>query len=416
MIVEIISVGTELLMGNVVNTNAQFLAEECALLGFTMYHQSVVDDDPEHLADVFETALKRSNAVILTGGLGPADDDITAKTCADVMDIPLIEDARIKERIEESLKARGIIDIPDRTWKQAMVPQGAIVLDNENGTAPGLVIKKDGKTVVMLPGLPDEMIPMFHNQVYGLLTDDEPEVIRSKMVKVCSLTESSIAYQLKDLLESQTNPSIATYVKTGEIHIMVTARAASEEQAMALIDPVVSEIVRRLGIAVYSTDENETLEKVVVDLLKKYEITVSTAESCTGGLIASKIVNVPGASEVFQAGFVTYTDRSKRKVLDVKKSTLKEHGAVSEETVREMAKGGVFAAESDVCIAVTGIAGPGGGTVETPVGLVYIATYMKDQLSVEEYHFNGGRQKIRSQATMKALDLLRRSILENYAE
>ncbi len=416
MTVEIISVGTELLMGNVVNTNAQFLAEECALLGLTMYHQSVVDDNAERLAEIFSTALNRSDAVILTGGLGPADDDLTVQTCADVMGIPLVEDMHIRARIEESLKARGVAEISEGTWKQAMVPQGAIVLDNENGTAPGLIIKKDNKTAVLLPGLPDVMIPMFRDLVCGHLSGDEPEVIRTKMIKVCSLTESSIAYQLKDLLESQKNPTIATYVRTGEIHILVTARASSEEEAMALIDPVADEIVRRLGIAVYSTDEDETLEKVVVDLLKKYGITVSTAESCTGGLIASRIVNVPGASEVFQAGFVTYTDRSKRKILDVKKSTLKEHGAVSEETVREMEKGGVFAAESDVCIAVTGIAGPGGGTVETPVGLVYIATYMKDQLSVEEYHFNGNRQKIRSQAAVKALDLLRRSILENYAE
>ncbi len=416
MIVEIISVGTELLMGNVVNTDAQFLAEECAMLGLTMYHQSVVDDNAERLEKAVETALERSDAVILTGGLGPADDDLTAEVCARVTGLPLIEDAHTKERIEENLKAHGITEIPDTTWKPAMVPQGAVVLDNENGTAPGIVVKKDAKTIVMLPGPPDEMIPSLRDEARNYLTEGGAEVRRYKIVKVCSLTESAITYKLKDLFDSKTNPTIATYVQTGEIHILVTARASSEAEALALIDPIVDEIKRRLGIAVYTTDEDETLEKVVVDLLKQYGITVSAAESCTGGMIAAQIVNVPGASDVFQAGFVTYSNHSKRKLLDVKKSTIKDYGAVSEETVREMAKGGVFATNSDVCIAVTGIAGPGGATLDKPVGLVYIATYMKDQLSVEEYHFSGNRQNIRAQATMKALDLLRRSILENYAE
>ncbi len=416
MTAEIISVGTELLMGNVVNTDAQLLSEECAMLGLTMYYQSVVDDNRERLEKAISIALERSDNVILTGGLGPADDDLTAEACASVMGLPLVEDRHTRERVEENLRAHGITEIPDRTWKQAMVPEGAAVLDNENGTAPGIVVKKDGKTVVMLPGPPDEMMPIFRDKARNYLTEGEQQVIRYKVVKVCSLTESSIAYQLKDLFESQTNPTLATYVKTGEIHILVTARAAGEKEALALLTPVVEEIKRRLGIAVYTTDEDETLEMVVVDLLKKYDITVSTAESCTGGMIAAQIVNVPGASDVFRAGFVTYSNHSKRKLLDVKKSTIKEHGAVSEETVREMAKGGVFATDSDICIAVTGVAGPGGGTPDKPVGLVYIATYMKDQLSVEEYHFNGNRQKIRAQATKKALDLLRRSILENYSE
>ncbi len=415
MTVELISVGTELMMGNVVNTNAQYLAEECVLLGHSMHHQSVVDDNAPRLAEAFKTALERSDIVIITGGLGPAKDDLTIETCADVLGLPLVEDKHTHERVEESLRSRGNTETAESIWKQALIPEGALVLDNENGTAPGLIIRNAGKTILLLPGPPDEMIPLFRGKARSYLAGGEPEVIRSKMIKVCSLTESEIVDRLKDLLDAQDNPTIATYVKTGEVHIHVTARAATEEQAMALISPVVNEIVGRLGIAVYTTDENETLEMKVVDLLRKNDITVSTAESCTGGMIASTLVNVPGASDVFRAGFVTYTNKSKRKLLDVKKSTIKDHGPVSEETVREMAKGGVFAAESDICIAVTGIAGPGGGTPEKPVGLVYIATYLKDSLSVEEYHFTGNRQKIRAQATMKALDLLRRSIIENYS-
>ncbi len=414
MTVELISVGTELLMGNIVNTNTQYLAEKCALLGLSMYYQSVVGDNSDRLAETFRTALDRSDIVILTGGLGPTEDDLTKETCAAVMEMPLAEDVRTRERIENYLKSNNFVVITENNWKQALVPEGAIVLDNNNGTAPGLILEKNGKTAILLPGPPNEMIPIFRKQVYPYLNHRQPELIRSKMIKVCSLGESVVEDKLLDLIDAQTNPTIATYAKTGEVHIRVTARAESEVAAKKLLTPVVKEIKGRLGNYVYSTKEHETLEMVVVDLLKKYDLTVTTAESCTGGLIAGRIVNVPGASDVFHSGFVTYTNKAKRKFLDVSKSTLKQYGAVSEQTVREMAIGGVFATESDACIAVTGIAGPGGATDDKPVGLVYIATYMKDKVNVEEYHFKGSRAKIREQSVVKALDLLRRSILENY--
>ncbi|MCD8222992.1 MAG: competence/damage-inducible protein A [Clostridiales bacterium] len=414
MTVELISVGTELLMGNIVNTNTQYLAEKCALLGLSLYYQSVVGDNRERLGETLRTALDRSDIVILTGGLGPTEDDLTKETCAEVLGMPLVEDKRTHERIENYLKSNNFAVITENNWKQALVPEGAIILDNDNGTAPGLVLEKEGKTAILLPGPPNEMIPIFRKQVYPYLNHRQPELIRSKMIKVCSLGESVIEDKLLDLIDAQTNPTIATYAKTGEVHIRVTARAESEEAAKKLLSPVVKEIKSRLGNYVYSTKEHETLEMVVVDLLKKYDLTVTTAESCTGGLIAGRLVNVPGASDVFHSGFVTYTNKAKRKFLDVSKSTLKQYGAVSEQTVREMAIGGVFATESDACIAVTGIAGPGGATDDKPVGLVYIATYMKDKVNVEEYHFQGSRAKIREQSVVKALDLLRRSILENY--
>ena len=414
MVVELISVGTELLLGNIVNTNTQFLAEKCALLGLTMYHQVTVGDNHDRLAEVIRTALKRSDVIILTGGLGPTEDDLTKEVCAEGMGFPLVEDTHTHERIEEYFRNNIYKVIPDNNWKQAIVPAGCIVLDNDNGTAPGLILEKYGKSAILLPGPPNELYPLFMNQVYPYLQKLQPEVIRSQMVKICGVGESQVEDKILDLIDKQQNPTIATYAKTGEVHIRVTAKAATEEDAKKLVKPVVKEIKNRFGDYVYSTKEEETLEQAVVRLLKKYELTVTTAESCTGGLLAGRIINVPGASEVYNEGFITYSNKAKRKYLDVSKSTLKKYGAVSEQTAREMATGGVFATDSDACVAVTGLAGPDGGSEEKPVGLVYIATYMKDKVNVQKYQFKGNRAKIREQAVVKGLDLLRRSILDNY--
>ena len=413
MVVELISVGTEILLGNIVNTNTQYLAEKCALLGLSMYHQVTVGDNRERLFAVLETALNRSDVVILTGGLGPTEDDLTKEVCAEVMGFDLVDDEHTRERISKYFKNNIYKEIPDNNWKQAMIPQGATVLDNSNGTAPGLIMEKDGKTAILLPGPPNELKPLFTEQVFPYLQSRQPEVIRSQMVKICGFGESQVEDKLIDLINTQTNPTIATYAKTAEVHLRVTAKAANEDEAKALIKPVVKEIKSRFDNAVYTTKEEETLEMAVVRLLKKHELTVTTAESCTGGLIAGRLVNVPGASEVFREGFITYSNKAKRKYLDVSKGTLKKYGAVSEQTAKEMATGGVFASDADACIAVTGIAGPDADG-EKPVGLVYIACYIKDKVKVEEYHFKGNREKIREQSVVKALDFLRRSILSNY--
>lgn len=414
MVVELVSVGTELLLGNIVNTNTQFLAEKCALLGLSMYHQVVVGDNHDRLAEVIRTALDRSDIVILTGGLGPTEDDLTKEVCAEVMGFPLVEDPHTREQIVEYFRNSIYKEIPANNWKQTIVPEGAIVLDNDNGTAPGLILEKDGKTAILLPGPPAELYPLFMKKVYPYLQKLQPDVIRSQMIKICGMGESQVEDKILDLIDRQTNPTIATYAKTGEVHLRVTAKAKNEDEAKKLLKPVVKEIKNRFGDYIYSTKENETLEMAVVKLLDKYELTVTTAESCTGGLLAGRIVNVPGASDVFREGFVTYSNKAKRKILDVGKGTLKKYGAVSEQTAKEMATGGVFATDADACVAVTGIAGPDGGTDEKPVGLVYIATYMKDRVSVEHYQFKGDRAKVREQSVVKALDLLRRSILENY--
>lgn len=414
MVVELISVGTELLLGNIVNTNARYLSEKCALLGLSVYYQTTVGDNAERMTQVIQTAFSRADIIILNGGLGPTEDDITKEVCAGFMGAELSEDASVREHLTGWYKQRGKEEIPESNWKQALVPAGAVILPNGNGTAPGLILEKDGKTAVLLPGPPNELYPMVENQLLPYLQKKQSAVILSQMIKICGYGESKVEEMLLDLIDGQENPTIATYAKTKEVHIRVTARAGSEEEARQLLRPVVKEIKKRFGIAVYTTDENETLEDVVVRLLKKYELSVTTAESCTGGYLAGRIVKVPGASEVFREGFITYSNKSKRKTLAVSKSTLKKYGAVSEQTAKEMATGGVFATDADICVAVTGIAGPDGGTEEKPVGLVYIGSYLKDHVKVEEYHFKGDREKIREQTVVQALDLLRRSILENY--
>ena len=413
MVVELLSVGTELLMGSIVNTNAQFLAERCARLGVSVFCQTVVGDNPGRLREAVDTAVSRSDMVILTGGLGPTEDDLTKEICAQAFGWPLVEDGHTRERIQGFFKNSIYKVIPENNWKQAMIPQGALVLDNDNGTAPGLIMEKDGKRLILLPGPPNEMIPLFNNQVEPYLRKLRPGFLVTRMVKVCGVGESQVEDMLLDLIDGQSNPTIATYAKTGEVHVRVTASASDEETGDKLIKPVVKEIKKRLGRAVYSVREEETLEMTLVRLLKKHELTVATAESCTGGLVASRIVNVSGASDVFKEGFVTYSNKAKRKHLDVSKGTLKKYGAVSSQTAREMAIGGAFATDSDVCVSVTGIAGPDGGTEEKPVGLVYMACCFKDKVTVEMYQFKGNRDKVREHAAVRALDLVRRTVLEN---
>jgi len=330
------------------------------------------------------------------------------------MDRQLCLDEHTKERIQEYFGSRNVDLIPENNWKQAMVPENAIVIDNENGTAPGIIIEENGKSVILLPGPPDELVPMFMNDIYPYLNKLQPETIYSQMVKLCGIGESAAETMIQDLISEQTNPTVAPYAKIGEVHIRVTAKAKDEEEAKKLVKPVVKELKARFGKNVYSTDENETLEDAVVKLLEKNELTVTTAESCTGGMLAARLVNVAGVSEVFREGFITYSNKAKRKLLGVQKSTLKKYGAVSEKTVKEMAKGAALITDSDASLAVSGIAGPDGGTEEKPVGLVYIGCYVNDKVTVREFKFKGNRSKVREQSVVKALTLLRECIQDEY--
>ncbi|MDO5541264.1 MAG: competence/damage-inducible protein A [Eubacteriales bacterium] len=415
MIVELISVGTEILLGNIVNTNAAYLSEQCALLGLSLYYQSVVGDNEQRLAETLEMAMERSDVIILSGGLGPTQDDLTKEVAAKVCGKELVPDEHSKNRIEEYFKNIGARKITDNNWKQAMVPEGSIVVDNHNGTAPGIIMEVNGKSVILLPGPPNELRPMFERDIFPYLNKLQPETISSVMVKMCGVGESAVETEIQDLINGQSNPTIATYAKTGEVHLRVTAKAVDEKEAKKLLKPVVKELKNRFGTKIYTIDEKVSLEEAVIEMLKEKELTLTTAESITGGMLSARLTNVPGASEVFKQGFVTYCNRAKRKLLDVKKSTLKDYGAVSEKTAKEMAKNGAFATGSDVCISLTGIAGPA-TEEDKPVGLVYMACSYNNKIIVKELHLNGERAKIRENAVVKALTMLRECILNDVEE
>ena len=418
MTVEVICVGTEILLGNIVNTNAAYLSEKCAGLGLSCYFQSVVGDNEERLTQVLSCAVSRSDIVILSGGLGPTEDDLTKEVAAKVCGKELHADDHSMERIAEYFARRDIIPT-ENNWKQAYIPEGAIVVDNHNGTAPGIIIQTDDepkKHILLIPGPPNELYPMFENDMMPYLASLSAQVLMSETVKIAGRGESWVAAEISDLIDKQTNPTIAPYAKTGEVHLRVTAKAEDEAFAKKLLKPVVKELKKRFPKDVYTTDEHVQLEDHLVALLKAHHLSITTAESCTGGLVAGRIVNVPGASEVLNQAIVTYANKAKMKMLGVSKKTLKKHGAVSKKTAKEMAKGAAKLAKADVAIAITGIAGPDGGTKEKPVGLVYIGCYVDGDVTVKECHFTGNREKVRDYAVVTSLDLARRCIIERFGE
>ena len=411
--VELISVGTEILLGNIVNTNAAYLAEKCALLGCSLYHQTVVGDNEERMEEAIRQAVDRSDIVILTGGLGPTKDDLTKEVAARVFGRELYMDEHSKKRIADYFERIQSRAVTENNWKQALVPEGAIVIDNHNGTAPGLIIEDEerGKAAILIPGPPDEMKVMFEQDIAPYLNKLQPEGIYSHMVKICGIGESRAETMVADLMEGQSNPTLAPYAKIGEVHFRVTAKAKSEEEAEKLMRPMIDEMYERFGSSIYTTEESVTLEESIVELLKEKGMTLTTAESCTGGKLAGRILNVPGASEVYKEGYITYSNGSKEKILGVKKETLEQYGAVSRQTAQEMALGAADAAKADAALSVTGIAGPGGGTEEKPVGLVYIGCAVHGEVTVREYRFTGNREKNRDYAVVRALTLLREALM-----
>lgn len=413
MIAEIICVGTEILMGNIVNTNAAFLSEKCALLGLSMYHQTVVGDNPLRLKEVVHQAINRSDIVIFSGGLGPTQDDLTKETVADAFGLKLVKD----EHSMELLKARFAKfnrPITENNYKQAYVPEHSIVLDNHNGTAPGIIIEGESSTAIMLPGPPGELIPMFMNQVYPYLQQRNNQHFHSAMIKISGTGESAAETMILDLINSQSNPTIATYAKSAEVHIRVTGCGDTPEQAKEVVEPVVKEICSRFGNEVFSLDEKEELEDSIVKLLNERKETVSFAESCTGGLLSGRFVNASGSSSVYKSGYITYSNEEKMRILGVSEETLKNYGAVSKQTAMEMALGCAKASDTDYGVSVTGIAGPNGGTDEKPVGLVYIGCCYKGQCHVIELSLSGNRQRIREVSVARALRFLRETILNGW--
>lgn len=422
MTVELISIGTELLMGNIINTNANYLSIKCVELGFSMYHQVTVGDNEKRLYEAIQTAIERSDIIILTGGLGPTSDDITKQTVAKLLGRETIMDEPSRERIMSYLErisanstnneaSNNKPKITENNWKQALKIENSIVIDNAYGTAPGYIVEHKNKVILLLPGPPFEMIPMFENDMLPYLKKLQDKVFVTKMVKICGIGESAAETMIIDLIEGQSNPTIAPYAKSGEVHFRITAAANNNEEAIKLINPILDEMNSRFGINIFTTNEEETLEENVVRLLLKHKLTLVTAESCTGGLVSGRIVNVSGASDAFMEGFITYSNQAKIKYLGVRSETLDAYGAVSEQTAREMAIGAIGSSGCDVSVAVTGIAGPGGGTKDKPVGLVYLSCNVAGKTFISERHFKGSREKIREQSVVAALDLIRRSIL-----
>lgn len=413
MNVELISVGTEFLIGKSINTNTFYLAERLASLGYQMNEQIVVGDEISQIQRVLKGSIERSDIVFVMGGLGAMKDDVTKKAVVEALDIPLVENPIVKNQIRNRFQDKKISKISENIWRQAMTPKGAVLLENKQDIIPGFIISFEGKKIILLPGNPKQLREMVDQKVMLYLKDWQPSIICSEIIKIMGVTEQDVMEKLGTLMESD-NPKITTYSQTGEVHLRIIAKTESKKDGKKLVTPILEEIKKCFGDLVYSTKESETLEENVVSLLKKHNITVSTAESCTGGNLAGRLVNVSGASNVFGQGFVTYSNKAKKKLIGVSKNTLKKYGAVSKQTAKEMAEGVSVTTGADVGIGITGVAGPEGGTDEKPVGLVYIGCYVKEKAIAREYHFVGDRNDIREQSVMAALALLRVMILENY--
>lgn len=407
---EIISVGTEIILGDIVNTNATYLAKELALLGIDVYYQSSVGDNEDRLINAFEEGLKRSDIIITTGGLGPTNDDITKEVACKVFNQKMEIDKNSLEKIEEFFYKLGI-EMTENNKKQAYFPKGAIILKNKNGTAPGAILKKDNKYIIILPGPPKEMKLMFEDEVKPYLKDMSNEILVSRTLKLFGIGEAVLESKIIDIINEQNNPTIAPYISNMELRLRITAKSDNEENANNMIEPIIEKIKDRVGKFIYAQD-NISMETVVSKMLIEKKLTISTAESCTGGLVSATLINYPGISSVFMEGCVTYSNESKINRLGVNPHTLEVHGAVSEETAREMAEGIAKNFNTNVAISTTGIAGPGGGTSDKPVGLVYIGIYVNGKTTVSKYILPGNREEIRLRATKYAINDLRLRLLE----
>ncbi|MBR2965676.1 MAG: competence/damage-inducible protein A [Clostridia bacterium] len=410
---EILCVGTELLLGEVVNTNAAYIAARLAELGVSVYHQSVVGDNPERLRRELSSALARCDLVIMTGGLGPTYDDLTKETAAELFGKRLVMDERALSEIKDYFARTGR-KMAESNVKQALVPEGAAVLYNQWGTAPGMIIEGDEKSdlsykrAILLPGPPREMRNMFDFYVTEYLAERTASRIVSRNIHLIGIGESSAEELLRPLIDESINPSLAPYAKDGELRFRVTASADSVEKAEQMCDSLVARVLdSEVGKFVYGIDVGSVEGAVVKSLLDGGE-TLSTVESCTGGLIAKRLTDIAGVSQVYLGGAVTYANEAKEKLVGVRHETLLAHGAVSEETAREMAEGIRLALGADYGISTTGIAGPGGGTPDKPVGTVYIAVASKEKTLVKRLQLPPMRDReyIRTASATNALALV----------
>lgn len=406
---EIISVGTELLLGEILNTDARFLAAELSELGINVFYQTVVGDNRGRLIDAVRTAAERSDIIIVSGGLGPTQDDITKEVICEYLNKELVLHEESLKRMEEYLKRKGLNTVKCNR-KQAMLPKGCIVLPNNCGTAPGCIIEENGKTAIMLPGPPHELEAMYTESVKPYLIKKSEDIIYSENLKIFGMGESKVSELLNKYISDYTNPTVAPYAETPGVRLRITAKCKSEDDGKRMVGEVKKEIKDILGDVIYS-DKGETLPEAVVHMLTEKGLKISSAESCTGGLFAKLITDIPGSSAVLDESYVTYANEAKTKILGVRPQTLEKYGAVSEQTAREMADGLYNVTKSSICAVFTGIAGPGGGTVEKPVGLVYTGVCINGKTDVYKLQLSGSRDKIRYQACLEVFDLIRKKIM-----
>lgn len=402
---EILCVGTELLLGEVVNTNASYIGKELARLGISVYHTSVVGDNPTRLKKAVEDALCGADLLILSGGLGPTYDDLTKETVASALGLPMVRDEKILSEIEEYFTSMGRA-MPPNNAKQADIPLGALAIPNKTGTAPGIFVEKDNKVVVLLPGPPFELQPMFNEFVFPRLRQMSNKILVSHNIHIMGMGESEVEMHLIDLMKNSTNPTLAPYAKEGEMRLRVGALAESEADGERMCAEMIEKVkASPVGKYVYALDA-ENLEKLVVDTLKEKRLTLSVAESCTGGYLGKRITDVPGASAVFMGGFITYSNEAKIKLLGVNPETLERYSAVSPETAIEMAQGARERLESDIAISITGEAGPlPDPSTGKDVGTVFIgiATEQKSYAIRASVSHHRDREYIRKVAGSKAL-------------
>jgi len=405
---ELIAVGTELLLGNIANTDAQMLSKGLSALGINVYYHTVVGDNPQRLKAAVEVAKSRADIIITTGGLGPTCDDLTKNVLAECFGKKLVYDEESAERIRDyfqRLHPGGTMT--ENNLQQAYLPEGCTIFSNDWGTAPGCAFEADGVRVIMLPGPPNECTPMFEHRAVPYLQALADGVIASRTLKIFGMGESAVEAKLRDRMNALTNPTLAPYAKTGEVELRITAKAATVEEARALIVPVEKEVRDIFGPLVYGANV-ASMEEVVLGLLKEKGLTMGTAESCTGGLVAKRLTDLSGASAVFKGGVVSYTNEVKAGVLGVPQEMLDEFGAVSAQVAQAMAQGARKVLGCDLAVSLTGVAGPNPDDRNNPVGLIYVALDTPEGTRVRELHLINGRARIRTVAATNAFDMVRR--------
>ena len=405
---EVISIGTEVITGSILNTNTRYLSRKLLECGIETYYHTSVEDNKDRIKEVFNIAIERSDLIITTGGLGPTEDDMTKEVVADILGLKLIQNRETMINIKNIFQSLNK-DMTLNNEKQALIPEGSKIITNDIGTAPGIYIEKNSKKIILLPGPPKEIESMFDKYIIPIIKEDFSIITRS--IKTIGIGESALEIKIKDIIDREKELIIATYASSDEVEIKIIAKGKDEHSLNKKIDTIIKQILSRVGDNVYSLN-GETIEESILKMLKNKNYKIGFCESCTGGLITSQFTRIPGVSEVLDRSIVTYSNDSKQNELGVKKSTLDKFGAVSKEVALEMADGLLKKANLDIAVSTTGIAGPSSDSSGNPVGLVFIAIVTKSEKTVFKYNLSGDRVSIQNKVAVKAFEQLRRFLLK----